>query len=72
MPSIPLRGDHMTLAQAVKVAGLAESGGQAKKLVRSGSIRVNGTVETRPGRKLRSGDRFQSDDGEEWSLMSSE
>jgi ribosome-associated protein len=66
MTSFPLRGEFVTLAQAVKVAGLADTGGQAKLLVRNGAIRVNGAVVTQPGKKLVKGDRFQSADGQEW------
>jgi ribosome-associated protein len=65
MEILPLRGEHITLAQAVKAIGLAGSGGQAKHLVRSGAVAVNGAVETQPGRKLFRGDRFQSG-GQEW------
>jgi ribosome-associated protein len=68
MTSLPLRGEFVTLAQAVKIAGLAETGGQAKLLVRNGAIRVNGTVVMQPGKKLLRGDRFQSADGQEWIL----
>jgi ribosome-associated protein len=68
MPNLTLRGDHITLAQAIKVAGLTESGGQAKNVVRDGLVRVNGVVETQPGRKLRAGDRFQVERGEEWTV----
>jgi ribosome-associated protein len=66
MPTLTLRGDHITLAQALKAAGLADTGGQAKSVVRSGVVQVNGTVETQPGRKLRAGDRFRTGDAEEW------
>ena len=59
MPNLPLRGDHITLAQAVKAAGFADSGGQAKHLVREGGVSVNGEPATRPGRKLVAGDRFR-------------
>jgi ribosome-associated protein len=62
--NLPLIGPHITLAQAVKVAGLAGSGGQAKHLVRQGNLLVNGVVETRPGRKLFAGDRFAAGDAE--------
>jgi ribosome-associated protein len=65
---ISLRGDHITLVQAVKVAGLAESGGQAKRFVREGGITVNGQIEQRPGRKLVAGDRFAFD-GQEWVIQ---
>jgi ribosome-associated protein len=68
MIPFPLRDDHVTLAQAVKVVGLADSGGQAKHLVRSGAIAVNGEVVTQPGRKLHRGDRFQLAGNEEWIL----
>ena len=67
MNTLPLLGDHITLAHAVKAAGLADSGGQAKHLVRGGAVRVNGTVETRPGRKLSAGDRINVG-GEEWTV----
>jgi ribosome-associated protein len=66
MTSFPLRGEFVTLAQAVKVAGLADTGGQAKLLVRNGAISVNGAVVTQPGKKLVKGDRFESADGQEW------
>jgi ribosome-associated protein len=68
MTTLTLQGDHITLAQAVKAAGLAGSGGQAKQLVRSGAVSVNGTVETQPGRKLHAGDRFAVAGGAEWSI----
>jgi ribosome-associated protein len=68
MPPFALRGDHITLAQAVKAVGLADSGGQAKQLVRSGKVSVNGAVETQPGRKLFPGDRFSAEGGEEWAV----
>jgi ribosome-associated protein len=66
MPTLSLRGDTITVAQAVKAAGLADTGGQAKHLVREGDVRVNDVVETRPGRKLVRGDRFQVGGAEPW------
>lgn len=51
-----LRGDHITLDALLKATGLAGSGGAAKVLIGSGGVRVNGTTETRRGRKLRDGD----------------
>ena len=68
MLHLPLRGEHVTLAQALKAAGLAESGGQAKHLIRAGTVMVNDAVETRPARKLSLGDRFRLADGEEWHI----
>ena len=68
MTPLTVRGDYVTLAQAVKIAGLADTGGLAKQLVRSGLIWVNGAVATQPGKKLHPGDRFQTADGQEWIL----
>jgi ribosome-associated protein len=68
MNSLSLRDDHLTLAHAVKAAGLAATGGQAKHLVREGKVLVNGAVETRPGRKLVAGDRFNLAGEPEWTV----
>lgn len=68
MPTLPLRGQHITLAQAIKAAGFADTGGQAKYLVREGNVTVNGKVETQPGRKLFAGDRFAAQGGIEWMV----
>ena len=46
----------LVLGQLLKAAGLAGSGGEAKHLVQSGSVRVNGEVEVRRGRRLQPGD----------------
>jgi ribosome-associated protein len=45
-----------TLGQALKASNLVQSGGEAKVLVQSGEVLVNGEVETRRGRRLRAGD----------------
>ena len=58
MTTLFLRGEHIILTQALKAAGLADTGGQAKFLVREHQATVNGQVETRPGRKLVAGDHF--------------
>lgn len=46
----------ITLGQALKVANVVGSGGEAKVLIQTGEVRVNGEVETRRGLKLREGD----------------
>ena len=43
----------------LKKIGLAQTGGQAKQLIRSGDIKVNGEVETRNKRKLIDGDEVE-------------
>jgi ribosome-associated protein len=53
---LPIRGQSIRLGQALKLAGLAESGGEARALVEDGAVTVNAEVETRRGRQLRDGD----------------
>ncbi|MBX2998137.1 MAG: RNA-binding S4 domain-containing protein [Caldilineaceae bacterium] len=52
------------LDQFLKREGLVFSGGEAKHLIQSGMVWVNGEVETRRGRKLHPGDRVTLDDTE--------
>jgi ribosome-associated protein len=44
--------EYIKLDQFLKLAGLAETGGEAKHLILSGEVTVNGAIETRRGRKL--------------------
>ncbi len=46
----------MKLDQFLKWQGLVATGGEAKQLITTGNILVNGIVETRRGRKLEKGD----------------
>ena len=46
----------VTLGQALKVANVVGTGGEAKVLIQYGEVLVNGEVETRRGRKLEPGD----------------
>lgn len=61
MKDLVIRTEYIHLDQALKLAGLAGSGGEAKAIVKSGSVSVNGTTETRRGRKLRPGDVIELD-----------
>lgn len=56
MEKIHLREDFIKLGQALKAAGLSESGVDAKYVIQDGLVKVNGEVETRRGRKLYAGD----------------
>jgi ribosome-associated protein len=53
---LPIRGESIRLGQALKLSGLAESGGEARALIEEGAVTVNSEVETRRGRQLRHGD----------------
>ena len=47
----------MKLDQFLKWKNLVSSGGEAKIFIKSGSVKVNGEIETRRGRKLIKGDK---------------
>lgn len=64
MEIIQLREEFIKLGQALKAAGLVESGVEAKEVIVDGLVTVNGEVETRRGRKLYAGD-IVSFNGEE-------
>jgi ribosome-associated protein len=53
---LPIRGESIRLGQALKLSGLADTGGEARALVEDGAVSVNGEVERRRGRQLRDGD----------------
>ena len=64
METIKLRDEFIKLGQALKAAGLVESGVEAKEVIQDGQVSVNGEIDTRRGRKLYSGDVVEFD-GEE-------
>ncbi len=53
---VPIRDESIRLGQFLKLANLVESGAEAKPLIVSGLVQVNGEVETRRGRQLVLGD----------------
>jgi ribosome-associated protein len=57
---VQIRGDTIRLGQLLKVAGIADSGGEAKTLIADGHVSVNGEIETRRGRQLRAGDELEA------------
>ena len=61
MQTIQLREDFIKLGQALKAAGLAESGVEAKFAIQDGLVKVNGQVEFQRGKKLISGDIVEFD-----------
>ena len=58
MEIIKLRKDdeYIKLGQALKAAALVSSGIEAKEMILSKLVKVNGEIETRRGRKLYHGD----------------
>lgn len=53
---VAISAEPIRLGQFLKLAGLAEDGGQARAMVEAGEVMVNGRPEERRGAQLRAGD----------------
>lgn len=56
MEIIELRDEFIKLGQALKAAGLVESGAEAKEVITEGLVKVNNITEIQRGKKLHNGD----------------
>lgn len=56
--TVMIRDEFIKLGQVLKLAGLVDSGVEAKEVVQSGQVTVNGEVDLRRGRKIVPGDRI--------------
>jgi len=50
-----LRDQHVRLCDLLKLAGIADSGGQGKHMVAAGEVKVDGQPEARKTAKIRAG-----------------
>ena len=56
MIEFKLTGEHIALFQLLKVTHLCGTGGEAKIMIGEGLVTVDGDVETRLRKKIRSGE----------------
>ena len=56
MADVEISGESIPLGAFLKLAGVIESGGDAKQRIANGEVTVNGEAEVRRGRKLHRGD----------------
>lgn len=61
MEKIKIDTEFIKLDQFLKMVNIAASGGQAKIMIMSEDVKVNGAVETQRGKKLRSGDVIEAE-----------
>ncbi|MFC4556387.1 RNA-binding S4 domain-containing protein [Georgenia faecalis] len=61
VPTVPTTDGTIRLGQFLKLAGLVDSGSDARELIAEGEVRVDGEVETRRGRQLSPGALVQVD-----------
>lgn len=58
---VEIKTEFIKLDSFLKFCGAAETGGQAKELIRDGQVGLNGEVCTMRGKKLRPGDKVSLD-----------
>lgn len=68
MIEIEVGPEGIRLGQLLKYAGAVDTGGEAKALLESGDVEVNGEVEARRGRQLGPGDEVHVHD-RTWRLV---
>ena len=61
MEKILIHTEFIKLDSLLKLAGLVETGGEAKLLIQNGQVEVNGEVCIMRGKKLRPGDSVTLD-----------
>lgn len=61
MDTIKIRDDFIKLGQALKLAGLVESGVEAKINIQEGYVKVNGQTQYERGKKIHVGDVIEFD-----------
>lgn len=58
MENITIRDEYIKLGQALKAAGMVDSGVEAKIVIEEGLVKVDGKVEYQRGKKLRGGEEI--------------
>ncbi len=59
--NVKLSTEHIALNDLLKIAGVAQSGGEGKALVAQGIVKVDGKQETRKTAKIRAGQKVAID-----------
>jgi len=59
MRDVTINSEPVELYKILKFEGLADSGGEAKAVIDTGHVKVNGAVETRKRRKIVAGDLIE-------------
>ena len=70
MRDVEVTGEFIGLGQLLQLAGVVDTGGEAKNLIGTLTVAVNGEPEGRRGRKLRPGDVVDVPDAESLRVVS--
>ena len=64
MQVVKIKDEHIKLGQLIKLAGLVDSGVEAKYAIQNSLVYVNGEIDIRRGRKIVPGDIVKFKDEE--------
>jgi len=67
---VEVTGEFIALGELLKLSGVVDTGGEAKNLIGTLAVSVNGEPESRRGRKLRPGDVVEITEGESLRVTS--
>ncbi len=70
MREVEVTSEVINLQQLLQLAGVVDTGGEAKNLIGTLVVSVNGEPEGRRGRKLRAGDVVEVAEGETLRVVS--
>ena len=70
MRDVEVTGEFIALGELLKLSGVVDTGGEAKNLIGTLAVSVNGEPESRRGRKLRPGDVVEITEGESLRVTS--
>ena len=70
MRDVEVTGEFIALGELLKLSGVVDTGGEAKNLIGTLAVSVNGEPESRRGRKLRPGDVVEIAEGESLRVTS--
>ena len=57
--TLKIRDEFIKLGQALKLAGMVDSGIEAKVIIQDGQVKVDGVIDERRGRKMYNGMTFE-------------
>ena len=69
MKEFKIDSEYIKLGQLLKATGEVSSGVEAKITIQNGSVKVNGEVEDRRGKKIRANDIVEIIDGESYKII---
>lgn len=64
LETVTIKGEYITLGQLLKFVRIVDRGGEEKEYLKTHEILVNGETEQRRGKKLRPGDKVETEEGE--------